>query len=321
MKKNIKYEYNGELYTASELEKFITVDGLSVENVRSRLSNGFSVERAISQPTNVKIQPKGVGERIYEYNGKIYNSFELTQISKVEGLNISHITSRINSKGWSVERAITQPIKNYKNKYEYNGNLYSTKELSKISPCCIPVSRIRERLKLGWSVDDAINIPISGRQKMYLYNGEYFSLVDLVEKFNRSGLPNSTVYGRIEKGWNIEKALTTHARGSVSSYDYNGKLYTLSELFKLSNVDGLTKDKLARRIREGMSIDDAINKPLGRYDSYLFNGNIYTLDEICELVVDKTISKECIQKRISDGWNLEDIINTPKNTKRKQYYK
>jgi hypothetical protein len=46
---------------------------------------------------------------MFEYNGKTYNSFELCQISKLKDLKPQDITDRINRKGWSVERAITQP--------------------------------------------------------------------------------------------------------------------------------------------------------------------------------------------------------------------
>ena len=108
-KKKNGYEYNGKLYTYKELYNFVKDKSISINNLRDRLSRGWDVERAISQPTNKKKQPKGVGERIYEYNGVLYNSYELSEISEVEGITPFDITDRIKHHGWSVERAISQP--------------------------------------------------------------------------------------------------------------------------------------------------------------------------------------------------------------------
>lgn len=108
-KKKNGYEYNGKLYTYKELYNFVKDKSISINNLRDRLSRGWDVKRAISQPTNKKKQPKGVGERIYEYNGVLYNSYELSEISEVEGITPFDITDRIKHHGWSVERAISQP--------------------------------------------------------------------------------------------------------------------------------------------------------------------------------------------------------------------
>lgn len=81
-----------------------------MEQLKNRLLKyNWDVKRAITQSSNVKKQPKGVGTCKFEYNGKIYNSYELCLISDVEDLKPQDITDRINRRGWSIERAITQP--------------------------------------------------------------------------------------------------------------------------------------------------------------------------------------------------------------------
>ena len=113
------YEYRGNYYTSVELAKLSPVEGMTVSNMIYRLNqHGWDVERAVNQPLDVKLQPKGIGERIYEYQGKMYNSYELTQISPIENLTIGDITCRINHHGWSVEEAIMTPKKNKNIKFK-----------------------------------------------------------------------------------------------------------------------------------------------------------------------------------------------------------
>ena len=104
-----EYEYNNRYYNLDELYELCTVPGLKRKSFVNRLQRGWDIQRALTQLTNKKTQPKGVGDRVYEYQGKYYNSYELCQISNVEGLKPLDITTRVNKHGWSVERAITQP--------------------------------------------------------------------------------------------------------------------------------------------------------------------------------------------------------------------
>ena len=117
MKKDYLYEYDGKMFTAKELADIANIDGLTYKDILCRINkHGWTVERAITQPKNVKKQPKGIGDKIYEYQGKMYNSYELSKISKVKNLTPFDITDRINHHGWSVERAITQPKRKSPNK-------------------------------------------------------------------------------------------------------------------------------------------------------------------------------------------------------------
>lgn len=166
VEKNQKFLYNGSYYTAKQLADISNIDGITANNILSRINkHGFDVERAITQPLNVKIQPKGTGEKIYEYNGKYYNTYELCQLSNVEGLMPVDITTRINKHGWIVERAITQPKKK-RSTYEYNGRTYTSKELAKLSPYDdVDHHIITDRInKSGWSIEKAIFTPINKRR-------------------------------------------------------------------------------------------------------------------------------------------------------------
>lgn len=156
------YELNGKFYTSGELLELSDVEGLTAQHIASRIHiYNWSVERAITQPLNVKVQPHGVGEKKYFYEGKYYNTYELVQMSSVEGLKPVDITTRVNKHGWTVEEAITKPKKKRNQKFLYNGNYYTTTELAKLSPIPnLTCHHITDRFKQGWSVEDAVNTPI-----------------------------------------------------------------------------------------------------------------------------------------------------------------
>lgn len=160
--KNQKFLYNGNYYSAKELADLSDVDGITYKNILNRINkHGFSVERAITQPLNVKQQPSSTGKRCYEYNGKYYNSYELCELSDIENLKPIDITTRVNKHEWSVERAITQPKKK-RCLYEYNGKKYTSKELAKLSPYeDITHHVITDRInRCKWDVEKAIFTPI-----------------------------------------------------------------------------------------------------------------------------------------------------------------
>ena len=167
--KNTLYEYRGKMYTTAELAKLSPLKEMTASALDTRLNHyGWDVERAMTQPFGTKLQPHGLGDRIYEYQGKMYNSYELCQISSVPGITISDISTRINHHGWSVERAITQPKKSHNTLYEYNGGMYTTTELLQFAADDkIANHDITDRLKNGWTVWEAVNIPKGTNRKRF----------------------------------------------------------------------------------------------------------------------------------------------------------
>ncbi len=165
-RKNVKVEYKGDFYTYKELVKKSSVPNLSAIDLFNRVDKlGWDIDRALTQPKNVKLQPPGCRgkdrECLYEYKGKIYKTHELVALSSVDGLTVGNITNRINVQGWSVEDAITKPKKQRDQQFEYNGKMYSSKELAELSPYDnISHHDITDRInKSGWTVEDAINTP------------------------------------------------------------------------------------------------------------------------------------------------------------------
>ena len=78
----------------------------------------------------------------------------------------------------------------------------------------IKVPTLFGRIGRGWTIEEAINIPVGGiRKRKFHYvtfNGETMTLTQWQE---RTGIPRRTIADRLKNGWDIEKALTTKARG------------------------------------------------------------------------------------------------------------
>lgn len=169
--RNIKYVYNSSEYTLGELFLMRKNKDITYRQFCNRIiKHKWDIERALSQSNNKKCQPNGTGERIYEYNGKKYNSYELCQISPLEDLTPFDITNRINHHGWSVEKAITQPKKKRDIKFEYNGQNYNSHQIAEM---CVDEKMtyhdVTDRYKSGWTIDEIINIPKGVTRKKY-YN-------------------------------------------------------------------------------------------------------------------------------------------------------
>ena len=160
--KNQMFLYKNKFYTAKQLAKMSKIRDLTYSDILCRINkHGWSVDRAISQPKDKKKQPKGIGATIYEYNGKLYNSYELALLGKQYNLTSSDITNRINHHGWSIEKAISTPKKKINQLFEYGGKKYTSKQLADMSKFPdVTYHDITDRINCcGWSVEKAINTP------------------------------------------------------------------------------------------------------------------------------------------------------------------
>ena len=160
MEKNQTFEYHGQKYTINELYEIRIEKSLTHDQIENRiLHHHWDIERAITQPNNVKKQPFGIKEGEFEYQGKLYNSYQVWLMRKNQDLTMNDISDRLHN-GWSVEMAITQPRKITNQKFEYNGKLYTSKELAELSIYDLTHNDITSRInRCGWSVEKAVTTP------------------------------------------------------------------------------------------------------------------------------------------------------------------
>lgn len=103
-----------------------------------------------------------------DHNGKEYRS--LNAMSKAWGISNSTLNTRLEL-GWSVERALTTPIKVHSMKcVDPKGREFkSMREMAKAWN--IPPDAFFHRLYMGWSIAQALTIPFVKRKQGRHLNG------------------------------------------------------------------------------------------------------------------------------------------------------
>jgi hypothetical protein len=88
--------------------------GVSPECIKSRLRRGWTPDEAVSVPAKTQIM-RSKHEVVYEWKGKEYNISELVSAATID---ISHeqMRRRIAVYGWSVEKAMTTPVRLHRRK-------------------------------------------------------------------------------------------------------------------------------------------------------------------------------------------------------------
>ena len=92
-----------------------------------------------------------------EYNGK---SQTITQWAEEYGITEQVLSGRLR-KGWSIEKALTHPVKKPR-KIEYNGKMWTISELAK--EYNLERYTIENKLKRGMSIDEILNTPEKKRK-------------------------------------------------------------------------------------------------------------------------------------------------------------
>ncbi len=103
-----------------------------------------------------------------------------------------------------------------------------------------------------------------------IWMGKRWTLAELASEYH---INRSTLYSRIiERGWSVDRALREpddtkrriNTKKARKLYSYRGKEYSLTELCKMS---GLSMTTFATRLSKGMSVQDAMEKPVNESKS------------------------------------------------------
>lgn len=133
---------------------------------------------------------------------------------------------------------------------------------------------------------------------VYVKLSDSDDFIDTKKAMKLLNMRKGTFFTRLYRNTDLTKPIRRHE----TTYEYNGQTYSLKELAKLSKVKA--KD-LARRIREGMKIEDAINKPKCEVRKYSYKGQELTIPEISKL---ENIRPESIRYGINRGLDIDDAI-------------
>lgn len=208
-----------------------------------------------------------------EYNGRVYLPSELAELSEAE-VTPHDITNRIR-RNWDVERAISQQPQKREYKREYKGNIYTIKELIELPECVVDRKTLIYRISKGWDIERALTQPKNVKKQPYtkkiLYKDKEISVPDAIKIAQEEygiKLTEGDIRGRINRGWSVEDVLSRRKIGGNNDlFWYDNKRYTTIELLEIAKEKyglNISRSYLLHRIKNGMTVEEAISTPLKR---------------------------------------------------------
>lgn len=92
-------------------------------------------------------------------------------------------------------------------------------------------------------------------------------------------------------------------------YNYNGQLYTLKEI---SQIYGIKPYTFLTRVRNGWSVEKAIDTKPRAHKKYLYKGQYYSVGELSKL--HGNLSPHGIQRRFERGMTIDQVMTMPKQS-------
>lgn len=130
----------------------------------------------------------------------------------------------------------------------------------------------RKKNDLGYSKDNCVwdTRKVQARNVRRNHTLEYNGKIKCISEWGEFfGLKHDTIAGRLERGWSIEKTLTTKAR-EPKLILLNGKNTKIREVEK---VLGFTSGTICHRLKAGYTEKEAVELPFGGKEAFRYNKN------------------------------------------------
>lgn len=189
--KEVRFTYKDHVGVEYEsLKEMCLAWGVSVHTYQKRISKGYTLERALTEPDDAVA--------VTDHKGNTYPTIQ--SMCAAYGISLSLYFSRI-KRGKSIAETLETPIED--NSVAYAGKTYpSLKDLA--AEFNINAGTLRSRIKLGWTLEEAIT-GIKKNRACYDHLGkEYRSQKEMCQAY---GVKPEVYQGRIKSGWSIEQAL------------------------------------------------------------------------------------------------------------------
>lgn len=172
---------------------------VSEDAMRMRLKNGWSVERALTEPP--------VTRGLLDIDGE---SLTLEAWTRRSGVPRSVITSRLRQ-GWNARDAVFTPTVRQRKRTPLtaHGETHSVAEWARLKG--LTYEALTGRLDRGWSAERAVDTPVhrktrSGRR--IKVGGDALTVTEWSE---RNGISRRTIVNRLAAGWDPVRAVTEPA--------------------------------------------------------------------------------------------------------------
>lgn len=215
---------------------------------------------------------------------RIYNEVitdEQYLIANKNGISKKNVYQRVNEYGWSIEKAITKPLYNTKNR-KTDRNLMLLAELNGIN-----YATYRQRIKDGMDPHEAAVKRTTNGMELQI-------AID-------NGIGIETFYSRLRRGMTPYEAATQPLKNRKFSTEYKEEL-------KIAKSNGITYQKFYNRVMNlGCDpLEAATRKSIERRSN-------------AAIAIKNGISENTYYQRVYKGWSKEDAMTIPV-VKNKRYF-
>lgn len=234
--------------------------GLKRSTLIARLQKGWPLKKALTTPLLTSTQDH------------LGNTFKTeTEMAKAYEIPRAVLKSRLHEYGWPLEKSLTTPVKSTAVK-DHLGNVYQSKtEMAKAYGITRAV--LNQRLnKLNWPLEKALTTPninneIANTQVKDHLGNIYKSQAQMARAY---GIRPSTFKHRKQRGWSLERALTTpmpnpYANSRAQFYTKHDTTDHLeneySSITQMVNHYKISRTLFCSRIKRGWSLERALTTP------------------------------------------------------------
>lgn len=218
-----------------------------------RIKLGWKLEDILTKPLDYK----GGAKPVSDHTGQIFETIGLM----CEHWNMPRTTynARI-KKGWSIEKALTTPVKPMKIKTKECIDHLGNKFESQNAMCRhygITKSLLTTRLKLGWTLKQILTNPdvINPKKKCKDHLGnEFDSITEMIQHY---GVSEQTYRRRLRLGESLEFALTGNNQNFKRCFDHLGNEFqSVDDMCSYWNIN---KGTYYARLSSGKSLRETLS--------------------------------------------------------------
>ena len=269
-----------------------------------------------------------MNDKCYDHIGRQYQSE--AEMCRYYNIPVDTFRHRYKNGRWSLEKALTCPVKSNAH-YDHMGNKFkSAKEMCQFYG--VPYKTFWARMNdMGWSLEKALTEPLgnNGGNEIEDHLGNKFA--SIAELCNCYGITVSCFKNRIESGRTLEQALTdpyklvrrqlTKEERAVlrgtSCKDHIGNQF--SSIKAMCEYYGISKGVYYRRIKSGWPVEEALTAKVdGSKRSHVVYGpygdKYRNIAEMCK-AYNTTCSK--YYKRLSLNYTQKEALETNKLPRKK----
>jgi hypothetical protein len=241
----------------------------------NRLNQGMTIEQALTKP---KEHIRGGHKRqIADHLGNQYD--RLKDLADAYDISYGLLQSRLYH-GWDIERALTTPVResskardsfrdNESGSVKVKDHLgYEYKSITELADAYgLNECTLLYRLNHGWELERALNQPVITYKwdEKYVVAGHGNEPKSMRELAEESGLKYKTLIGRLKRGWDLERALSSPLNPEMKRHIVDAKGNEYESIQELSDAYGIDYASLYYRINHGWDIERALTVPVNKY--------------------------------------------------------